>query len=95
MLFRSTEQKPNFPGAVTGLAKTTGTTITWNVVTSATNYIVQIPGKAPINVIAPTPFVNTKATTTLSGVSGATSVTVTPYNQNGIAGTAQIASITF
>ena len=89
-----TEQKPNFPGAVTGLAKTTGTTITWNVVTSATNYIVQIPGKAPINVVAPAAS-TTKATKTLSGVSGATSVTVTPYNLNGIAGTAQTATITF
>lgn len=94
-----TDQAIQHPGAINNITKSTNT-LTWNVVTSATNYIIEgtkvsdSTKIAPILVLAPAAGTTT-VSYTMSGLSGNYNITVTPYNNMGIAGTSVTKSLTF
>jgi hypothetical protein len=89
-----TDQTIQHPGTVTSITKNSNT-ITWNVVTSATNYVIETSGRAPILVSAPAANTTTVSYTFSPALSGPKSITVTPYNNTGISGTAKTVSLTF
>lgn len=89
-----TNQVIQHPGAITSITKVSNT-ITWNVVTSATNYVIETSGRAPILVSAPAANTTTVSYTFSPALSGVKSIKVTPYNNTGISGTAKTVSLTF
>ena len=89
-----TNQTIQHPGKINSITNN-GNTITWNVVTSATNYVVEASGRAPILISAPAANTTTASYTFSPALSGTKSITVTPYNNTGISGTAKTVSIGF
>jgi hypothetical protein len=89
-----TNQVIQHPGAITSITKVSNT-ITWNVVTSATNYVIETSGRAPILVSAPAANTTTVSYTFSPALSGVKSIKITPYNNTGISGTAKTVSLTF
>ena len=95
-----TDQKVNNVSSINSLTQD-GNKIIWNIVSSATNYVIEVK-QSGTNSIAPilvaSPAVSSTTTTvdyTFSGLSGSYDITVTPYNNLGIAGTAKTASFAF
>ena len=95
-----TDQKVNNVSSINSLTQD-GNKIIWNIVSSATNYVIEVK-QSGTNSIAPilvaSPAVSPTTTTvdyTFSGLSGSYNITVTPYNNLGIAGTAKTASFAF